>query len=177
MRGAGGLGRGLLDAGGEVSAGCARDSQPPPAWERNNLHARFALSDIRAPCPESIAPPSPAVRHSELLLGESAPCQPFSARRKRIGSRDAAVLLGDFDRSLVAIRPIWVLIETVPGIPRVPGTSTIRRFFRLLVRDCRRRNAAEFSGIVAGSCHARRETASRRCLLSTTDPLGNRPGP
>ena len=45
--GAGGLARGLLDAGIEVVAGFDRDPQRQATYKRNNPPAKFVLSDIR----------------------------------------------------------------------------------------------------------------------------------
>ena len=135
--GAGGLTRGRLDAGIEVVAGFDRDSQRQTTYERNNPPAKFVLSNIRDLCPAAMALPPPAVRHSELLLAACAPWQPCSAQRKQsIGSRDEAVLLGEFGRLVEAILPAYVVVENVPGIARVPGFSTFRRFCRML--DCNR---------------------------------------
>ena len=134
--GAGGLTRGLLDAGIEVAAGFDQEPRRQLTYERNNPGAKFVLSDIRDLRPEAMTLPSPAVRHSELLLAACAPCQPFSAQRKGTGSRDQAVLLGEFGRLVEAILPAYVLVENVPGIARVPGFSTFRRFCRML--DCNR---------------------------------------
>ena len=135
--GAGGLTRGRLDAGIEVAAGFDRDPQRQTTYERNNPPAKFVLSDIRDLCPAAMALPPPAVRHSEFLLAACAPWQPCSAQRKQsIGSRDEAVLLGEFGRLVEAILPAYVLVENVPGIARVPGFSTFRRFCRML--DCNR---------------------------------------
>ena len=71
---AGGLTRGLLDAGIEVVAGFARDPQRQATCERNNRHAKFDLSAIRDLCRAAMALPPPAVRHGEFLLAACAPC-------------------------------------------------------------------------------------------------------
>ena len=71
---AGGLTRGLLDAGIEVVAGFARDPQRQATCERNNRPAKFDLSAIRDLCRAAMALPPPAVRHGEFLLAACAPC-------------------------------------------------------------------------------------------------------
>ena len=134
---AGGLTRGLLDAGIEVVTGFARDPQRQATCERNNRPAKFDLPAIRDLCPAAMALPPPAVRHGEFLLAACATCQPFGAQRKKsIGSHGEAVLLGEFGRLVATILPAYVLVEHVPGIARVPSFSTFRRFCRTL--DCHR---------------------------------------
>ena len=80
-------------------------------------------------------------RTTDLLLVGCAPCQPFSQHQK--GKPDAedegfkdferdAKLLGAFARLIEVIQPGQVLVENVPGLTRVRGFSTHRRFVRKL---------------------------------------------
>jgi len=130
--GAGGLTRGLLNVGIEVKAGFDWDPKRQCTYEHNNPNVDFVLTDIHDLRPGAMALPSPAICQNDLLLAACAPCQPFSAQRKGTGPRDEAVLLGEFGRLVDAILPAYVLVENVPGIARVKGFSTFRRFCRML---------------------------------------------
>ena len=172
--GAGGLTRGLLDAGIEVVAGFDRDPQRQSTYEHNNPPAKFVLSDIRDLCPAIMALPPPAVRHRELLLAACAPCQPFSAHRKQgIGSRGEAVLLGEFGRLVEVILPAYVLVENVPGIARVPGFSTFRRFCRML--DCN--SYQRITQIVDAKHYGVAQNRRRLVLLAARDRVPSLPVP
>ena len=171
--GAGGLTRGLLDAGIEVIAGFDRDPRRQSTFESNN-DAKFVLSDIRDLCPAAMALPPPAGCHGELLLAACAPCQPFSAQRKKgIDSHGEAVLLGEFGRLVEAILPAYVLVENVPGIARVPGFSTFRRFCRML--DCNRYH--RITQVVNAKHYGVAQNRRRLLLLAARGRIPSLPAP
>ena len=131
--GAGGLTRGLLDAGVEVVAGIDVDSSVGETYERNNRPARFLRRDMRTVDPEDLIALLGVIKPSETLLAGCAPCQMFSKHQRNGRARGPnATLLTAVARMVEAIRPGWVLIENVPGLMEVPGFSTLRRFVRLL---------------------------------------------
>lgn len=130
--GAGGLTRGLLDSGIEVIAGFDCDERCRSTYEHNNPGVRFIRADIR-----EIEPINLDLRHElgendEVLFAGCAPCQPFSSQRKQNGRNNDTTLLGEFGRLVESLLPSHVLIENVPGIARVRGFSTYRRFLRML---------------------------------------------
>lgn len=138
--GAGGLTRGLLDAGLEVLAGFDADAQCKETYERNNGGVRFVEQDIRGLAAERVLRLLGSRRTADVLMAGCAPCQPFSKHkngnsgfpRKGRGYSREATLLGAFARLVEAIRPGQVLVENVPGLRNVQGYSTYRRFIKML---------------------------------------------
>lgn len=139
--GAGGLTRGLLDAGIEVVAGVDADGRCKETYERNNRPARFHEWDISEVTASDAWGLLGSRRTADLLIAGCAPCQPFSKHRKRSTHKSGAAsrtrdpdatLLGAFARLVEIIRPGQVLIENVPGIAKVEGFSTYRRLVKML---------------------------------------------
>lgn len=133
--GAGGLTRGLLDAGIQVTAGFDTDEQCRQSYEYNNKGAKFICRDIRQISVQELRQLAGVQSFETMLFAGCAPCQPFSQQRKgEMRIRDAT-LLAEFGRLVHEARPGWVFSENVPGISRVAGYSTFRRFLRLLEAD------------------------------------------
>lgn len=138
--GVGGLTRGLLDAGIQVVAGFDIDGQCKETYERNNRPARFYKEDVKDIRPGSVWKILGTRHTTDLLFAACAPCQPFSKQRKptpRAGNglkdfQRNARLLGAFANLIAAVRPGQVLVENVPGLTRVRGFSTYRRFVHTL---------------------------------------------
>jgi DNA (cytosine-5)-methyltransferase 1 len=138
--GAGGLTRGLLDAGISVIAGVDADSRCLETYENNNRPAKFVTADVCDISTAQVWKLLGSRRTSDLLIAGCAPCQPFSTHTKRTRNDSAqklpsdahATLLGAFARVVAEIRPRCVLVENVPGLVRVPGFSTYKRFTRML---------------------------------------------
>lgn len=130
--GAGGLTRGALNAGIKVIAGFDVDERVATSYRRNNRGVAFFQSDIRATKPSDILSVAGAISNDELILMGCAPCQSFSTLIRDKHRRHDATLLGRFGRLIEAVRPAVVIMENVPGIARVPGYSTYRRFLSML---------------------------------------------
>lgn len=130
--GAGGLTRGLLDAGIGVVAGFDWDERCRSTYEHNNLGVRFIQADVRGIGPKDLRVNCRLRRFNDVLFAGCAPCQPFSSQRKGNEQRHDATLLGEFGRLVDAALPGYVLIENVPGIAKVRGFSTFQRFLRML---------------------------------------------
>jgi DNA (cytosine-5)-methyltransferase 1 len=139
--GAGGLSRGLLDAGIEVVAGFDADGRCKETYEKNNRPAQFHERDICDVSAAAVWKVLGSRRTGDLLIAGCAPCQPFSKHRKSAvdesgtvsQARDPdATLLGEFARLVEVMQPGQVLIENVPGIAKVHGFSTYRRFLKML---------------------------------------------
>jgi len=130
--GAGGLTRGLLDAGVKVIAGLDCDGQCRQSFESNNRGARFIQADVRDIGVDDLKRILHRDSFDDMLFAGCAPCQPFSKQRK--GSRDpeSGRLLAEFGRIVAEAKPAWVLIENVPGLASVKGFSTFRRFLKTL---------------------------------------------
>ena len=130
--GAGGLTRGLLDAGIEVVTGFDNDERCRATYEYNNSGVRFVHSDIRDIGPKDLDLKYRLGRYDDVLFAGCAPCQPFSSQRKGNGQQPDATLMGEFGRLVETLLPGYVLIENVPGIAKVRGFSTFRRFLKML---------------------------------------------
>jgi DNA (cytosine-5)-methyltransferase 1 len=132
--GAGGLTRGLVNAGIRVLLGIDADGGCRETYERNNPMSRFLHADIRELRVEDVRNAIARVHRDELLLAACAPCQPF-AQLNRGDKEDwdvAATLLNQFARFVRALQPRCVFVENVPGLARVGGSSTHKRFRKIL---------------------------------------------
>lgn len=130
--GAGGLTRGLLDAGIKVVVGFDNDEQCRTPYECNNVGAKFVARDIRDITLAELEQLANTASFREMLFAGCAPCQPFSKQQKGTTRAHDATLLAEFGRIVEVAKPGYVLIENVPGIAKISGFSTFRRFLRLL---------------------------------------------
>lgn len=130
--GAGGLTRGLSDAGVNVIAGFDRDERYRTTYEHNNRGVKFVATDIRDVTLQTLKKLARTRSFKDILFAGCAPCQPFSQQHKGENRVRDATLLGEFGRLVETAKPGQILIENVPGIAKVPGFSTFRRFLRLL---------------------------------------------
>ncbi|NOT24144.1 MAG: DNA cytosine methyltransferase [Nitrospiraceae bacterium] len=129
--GAGGLTRGFLDAGIRVVAGLDINENCRCTYESNNKPAKFLACDLREIGRQDLEHYIRDIQKQELVFAGCAPCQPFSKQRREIDVRDKT-LLSHFGRLVGEFLPGFVVIENVPGIVRLPGNSTYRRFIRRL---------------------------------------------
>lgn len=131
--GAGGLTRGLLNADINVVLGVDADARCQVTYEKNNRPANFLTADIRELPFNRVREWIGDTPRSELLLAGCSPCQPFSKQRKSDSKTVVdGTLLGRFAQFVEEFQPDQVFIENVPGIVKVPGFSTYRRFLNLL---------------------------------------------
>jgi DNA (cytosine-5)-methyltransferase 1 len=129
--GAGGLTRGFLNAGIRVVAGLDVNEGCRRTYETNNKPAKFLACDLQHVRRQDLEHYIRGIPPSELIFAGCAPCQPFSKQRRKIDVRNKTLLL-HFGRLVVEFLPGYVVIENVPGIVRIPGNSTYRRFTSLL---------------------------------------------
>ncbi len=130
--GAGGMTRGLLDAGIEVIAGFDNDECCRTTYEYNNPNVKFVNADIKKINLKDLMKGQTRSNYNNVIFAGCAPCQPFSSQRKGDRQREIATLLGEFGRLVEAALPGHVLIENVPGIAKVRGYNTFRRFLQML---------------------------------------------
>ena len=140
--GCGGTTRGLLDSGIRVVKGIDVDPACEETYSLNNKPARFVCRDLTDMTPLELMENVKLDPDDFLLLSGCAPCQPFSKQRpKGEGEMEGSESqLSDGRRSLLlsfgmfveALQPEFVFVENVPGIQKVAGNSTFRRFLRIL---------------------------------------------
>jgi DNA (cytosine-5)-methyltransferase 1 len=130
--GAGGLTRGLLNAGINVIAGFDIDHSCKETYEYNNPPSKFFTSDIRNISKNELLRLSRKNNFSEMLFAGCAPCQPFSQQRRGPRPPEQATLLLAFGKIVKLVEPGFILIENVPGIAKVKGNSTFNRFLKIL---------------------------------------------
>jgi|CXWL01.1.fsa_nt_gi DNA (cytosine-5)-methyltransferase 1 len=129
--GAGGLTRGFLDAGIRVVAGLDINENCRRTYESNNKPSKFLACDLREIRRQDLERFIHGIPKDKLVFAGCAPCQPFSKQRREVDVRDKT-LLSHFGRLVGEVLPGFVVIENVPGIVRLPGNSTYRRFIRRL---------------------------------------------
>ncbi len=133
--GAGGLSKGLALSGINVLAGIDNNILCQETYNRNNAPSRFIHADMKEYMPEDLLALFPQLRENnrdDLLLAGCAPCQPFSSANQSEERSPDATLLSQFGRFVEFFLPGMVMVENVPGIARVKGNSTFKRFIRLL---------------------------------------------
>jgi len=130
--GAGGLTRGLLDIGIDVIAGIDLDESACKTYEENNKPSKFIHADIRKLETTFLRKLIGKTARRDLLLVGCAPCQSFSTQRKGNSKRPDSTLLSAFGKIVESLQPGQILIENVPGMKRVKGYSTYRRFIKML---------------------------------------------
>ncbi len=140
--GAGGLTRGLLDAGIDVVAGFDVDAACAYPYEKNN-HTKFIQQDLAQP--DILTIKKLLAGPNLKLIAGCAPCQSFSTyNRNRSKDTRSWPLLDSFGKIVSEIKPDFVTMENVAGIER---DRAFDRFFRKLeglgysvaydVLDCR----------------------------------------
>ena len=115
--GAGGLTRGLLDAGIDVVAGFDIDRASKKTYEYNN-NVPYINKDICSLEVEELKSYLKGHGDKLFLLAGCAPCQPFSTRSgKRVKKDDRRIgMLKEFTRLIKEGKPDLVFMENVPGI-------------------------------------------------------------
>lgn len=132
--GAGGLTRGLLDSGIDVILGIDSDEGCRKTFDTNNAPATFKQADVRELSVDEIAQEVRGIPENELMFAACAPCQPFSKQRTVVKNKRQSTLLGYFSGFVEAFQPEYIFVENVPGIAKVRGNSTYRRFLAMLTR-------------------------------------------
>jgi site-specific DNA-cytosine methylase len=113
--GAGGLTRGLLNAGIPVSAGYDVDEACRFPYEHNNRGAAFRKVSVADLDAVALAAHYPA-GHTRILVG-CAPCQTFSKYTQGLNNGDDPTwtLLDEFARLVCEVKPDIVSIPSVDG--------------------------------------------------------------
>ena len=132
--GAGGLTRGLLDAGIEVKYGFDFDDNFRRTYDENNKPAVFHRADVRSLSGLDLGRQLNIQPEEYFLLAACAPCQPFSRHNKghRYDRRKSLLLevgriLREFER-----KPDFLFIENVPAIAKVDNGKVLKQFNAIL---------------------------------------------
>lgn len=133
--GAGGLTRGLLDAGITVKKGFDNDPRVKYTYEKNNPEVKFFCKDISEMIKEDVLE-GLDIKDNFLLLAGCAPCQPFSRLLRKNRKKDSrANLLLQFGRLVSEVKPDFVFVENVPGLKNGKGKVIFTQFEDILRKE------------------------------------------
>jgi DNA (cytosine-5)-methyltransferase 1 len=132
--GAGGLTRGLLDAGIQVLAGLDNDSGLRDTYEKNNSPSRFVCDDIKAVNVAKLRNSLGIHAKDSVLYAACTPCQPFSTLNQRQGVDDRKELLLVFAQLVDQSPPDFIVVENVPGLNTAFGRDVYQQFMAVLKR-------------------------------------------
>lgn len=127
--GAGGMSRGLQQAGIRVVCGVDNDPTVVQTYKQN-IHRRVVCRDIRKVTATHLRRFVP--RSSRLVLSVCAPCQPFSKVRKTRKRSPHRHLLLEVGRLVRSLRPDGLIVENVPQISRSESKGVLGKFLRVL---------------------------------------------
>lgn len=130
--GAGGLTRGLLDAGVSVVAGVDNDERLRRTYEANNAPSRFVHRDLRSVDAGRLLDELEIRRGDTTVYAACTPCQPFSSLNPSKSGDERKALLLDFARIVAARPPDFIIVENVPGLHNALGRATYTRFIEEL---------------------------------------------
>ena len=130
--GAGGLTRGLLDAGISVVAGLDNDDRVRKTYERNNQPSRFIASDIRDVDIDALREELDIDQEEPTLYAACTPCQPFSTLNTMHAVDGRKSLLLDFVAIVEQAPPDYIIVENVPGLGNAFGKEIYDEFERTL---------------------------------------------
>ena len=130
--GAGGLTRGLLDAGISVVGGVDNDIRLRETYSRNNAPSAFIDRDIRNVEIDELRNALGIVPSDLVLYAACTPCQPFSTLNAMSGEDDRKSLLIDFARIVAKSPPDFIIVENVPGLNNARGREIYQHFAAIL---------------------------------------------
>jgi DNA (cytosine-5)-methyltransferase 1 len=134
--GAGGLTRGLLDAGIDVICGIDADEKCSLTYESNNIrkngepvkYIRRNIKDISGDYINQLFSGSDA---DYFMLAGCAPCQPFSRKNIKKKNDGRVNLLSEFGRLIKETEPDFIFMENVPEIEKI-HKKTLHNFKSIL---------------------------------------------
>lgn len=132
--GAGGLTRGLLDAGIEVLAGLDNDERLRETYIHNNEPSRFINSDITKVQIHRLRETLGIEDEDTTLYAACTPCQPFSTLNRLQGKDERKSLLLDFAKIVEESPPDFIIVENVPGLNNAIGKEIYEQFLEMLKR-------------------------------------------
>jgi len=133
--GAGGLTRGLLNAGINVVAGVDDNERLRETYERNNDPSQLIANDVKDVDIESLRAKLGIAPADATLYAACTPCQPFSTLNTMKGEDDRKALLLDFAKIVDQSPPDFILVENVPGLNNAIGREIYQEFEGVLNRE------------------------------------------
>lgn len=134
--GAGGLTRGLLDAGIKVLAGVDNDKHLRETYTHNNKPSRFINEDIDAIEIHELREELEIQSEDTTLYAACTPCQPFSTLSRQNWKDDnRKILLLTFAEIVKECPPDFILVENVPGLNNGSGKEIYKKFKQIL-KEC-----------------------------------------
>ena len=130
--GAGGLTRGLLNAGIEVLAGVDNDERLRETYIHNNEPSRFINSDINKIQIHRLHEILGIQDQDATLYAACTPCQPFSTLNRLQGKDKRKILLLSFARIVKESPPDFIIVENVPGLNNAIGKEIYKKFLKAL---------------------------------------------
>ena len=130
--GAGGLTRGLLNAGIEVLAGVDNDERLRETYIHNNEPSRFINSDINKIQIHRLREILGIQDQDATLYAACTPCQPFSTLNRLQGKDKRKILLLSFARIVKESPPDFIIVENVPGLNNAIGKEIYKKFLKAL---------------------------------------------
>lgn len=133
--GAGGLTRGLLDAGIMVVAGIDNDNRMRKTYESNNRPSRFISKDIKEIDIGNLRKDLSIGSKESTLYAACTPCQPFSTLNTMHAVDNRKSLLLDFGKIVEQAPPDYIIVENVPGLGNAVGKDIFQGFKRILKKQ------------------------------------------
>ena len=130
--GAGGLTRGLLDAGISVVAGIDNDNRIRKTYESNNQPSRFIAADIKNVNIGALREELYISPKDPTLYAACTPCQPFSTLNAMRAADGRKSLLLDFAAIVDQAPPDFIIVENVPGLGGSVGKEIYKEFEKTL---------------------------------------------
>ncbi len=130
--GAGGLTRGLLDAGISVVAGIDNDNRIRKTYESNNHPSTFIASDIKDVDIRALRKDLGIGLKDPTLYAACTPCQPFSSLNTMHAIDDRKSLLLNFAKIVEQAPPDYIIVENVPGLSNAIGKDIYQSFEKTL---------------------------------------------
>ena len=132
--GAGGLTRGLLDAGISVVAGVDVDKRIQKTYETNNKPSRFIANDIAKINIETLRQNLGINPTDTTLYAACTPCQPFSTLNPTKADDNKKSLLLNFAKIIDDSPPDLIIVENVPGLNNAIGKEVYEEFMKTLTK-------------------------------------------
>ncbi len=162
--GAGGLTRGLLDAGIEVLAGVDNDERLEKTYTHNNEPSRFINSDIDNINIHELRETLGIQDHDTTLYAACTPCQPFSTLNRLQGKDERKGLLLDFAQKIVdECPPDFIIVENVPGLNNAIGKEIYEGFLKVL----KKHNFSEAADLLDAKHFGVPQTRKRFILIAS----------